>query len=307
MKRALEVTFGAILLAFVALAAQFALPQEQGVVGDPIRGGRLYDNWMLALDTPPREGDHPLWQQQESNLRRGVVTWRCAECHGWDYKGVDGAYGPYSTHYTGFPGLDGMIGASHEEVLDWLDGTNNPDHNFLAYTTSTALDNLAAFLRTRQIDSDLLINPATGEAFGDRESGQALFLGNCTDCHGSQGDLINFGTTAAPLFLGDIAVVDPWQTIHKIRFGTATTTRMPAYEEQDWSLGMLADTLAHMQTLRRGDPENTLINPDRAIEIEVESQAQMEPIVWATFAIVIVVFFSVLAGYVSERGSKPEP
>ncbi len=301
MKRALEVTFIALLLAFVALAAQYALPQQQGIVGDPIRGGRLYDNWMLALDTVPAEGDHPLWEQQEFNLRQGVVTWRCAECHGWDYKGVDGAYGPYSSHYTGFSGLDSVIGASHEDVIDWLDGTNNPDHNFLAFTTATAIDNLAAFLRTRQINTDLLIDPATGAALGNREQGSNHFLRECAACHGSQGDLINFGTTLNPIFLGDLAITDPWQTLHKTRFGTATTERMPAYEEQSWTLTMFADTLAHMQTLRRGDPETTLIDPDSQVEIEVDSQGQIEPIVWATFIIVIVVTASVAADYISKR------
>ncbi|MDK1024073.1 MAG: hypothetical protein QGD92_07565 [Gammaproteobacteria bacterium] len=40
------------------------------------RGGRLYDNW-------------------------------CKECHAWDYRGVEGAYGS-GEHYTGIKGIQGM-------------------------------------------------------------------------------------------------------------------------------------------------------------------------------------------------------
>lgn len=304
MKKALEFTFFALLAGFILLAAQQTIPFAQGgVQGDPVAGGRLYDNWMLALDQPPAQGNHPLWDDQDSNTRRGVVTWRCAECHGWDYKGVDGAYGPYSNHYTGFTGLENTVGASHEQVIDWLDGTNNADHNFLAYTNTTALDDLAAFLRTRQIDADLLIDPSTGAALGERTAGRGLYLSTCAECHGSNGDLINFGTTIDPLYLGDLAVADPWQTVHKMRFGTATTSRMPAVEDLDWSLSMVADTLAYMQTLPRGNPDFFTINPDPAEVVAVETQAEIEPLVWATFAIVGIVAISVGWDYFAKRRS----
>ena len=51
--------------------------------------------------------DHPLWQlrpDQTTNTRTGAATWRCKECHGWDYMGVDGQYG-HGPHKTGFPGI----------------------------------------------------------------------------------------------------------------------------------------------------------------------------------------------------------
>jgi len=40
-----------------------------------------------------RPATSPLWATQSSNTRSGKDTWRCKECHGWDYMGVDGAYG----------------------------------------------------------------------------------------------------------------------------------------------------------------------------------------------------------------------
>jgi mono/diheme cytochrome c family protein len=222
-----------------------------------------------------------------------VITWRCVECHGWDYKGADGAYGPYSNHFTGFTGLDGMIGASQDQVLAWLDGTNNPEHNFLHPTNATALNDLAAFLRTMQVNTDLLIDPDTGAALGDNDAGRDLYESACASCHGDNGAKINFGSSLEPLYLGDIAVEDPWQAMHKIRFGSPTTGRMPSSEEENWSLSMAADVLAYMQTLQRGNPDFAILsaNPDQPVP--VEQQARIDPLVWGAFAIMAVVGLSV--------------
>jgi len=68
------------------------------------RGGQLYDNWWkTTIDTEKPKKDHPLWKEQSTNKRSGYDTYRCKECHGWDYRGKDGAYGKGS-HYTGFKG-----------------------------------------------------------------------------------------------------------------------------------------------------------------------------------------------------------
>src|SRR5690606_27665617 len=142
------------------------------VSGDAVRGGKLYDNWMLALDLASPEGNQPLWSLQEPNPRSGVVSWRCAECHGWDYKGADGIYGPASNHYTGFTCLGDMIGAPQSVVEDWLSGAINPSHDFLFYTNPIAIQDLTAFLRTQQVDMDLMISPSSGEALGDIQAGE---------------------------------------------------------------------------------------------------------------------------------------
>jgi hypothetical protein len=162
------------------------------------------------------------------------------------------------------------------------------------------LNNLAAFLRTQQVDTSLLIYPQTGESLGDRDRGRDLYFDSCAKCHGSTGSAINFGTAIDPLYLGDLGVSDPWQTVHKIRFGTATNARMPASEEQDWSLSMVADVLAYLQTLPRGNPDFEVLSsePD---PIQVEAQGQIEPIVWATLAIVIVVAGSVTWQWYQDR------
>jgi thiosulfate dehydrogenase len=304
MKRIVGITFFALLATTSLLAAARGLPPEQGELqGDPIAGARIYDNWILALDLVPPEGNHPLWDNQDSNTRSGVITWRCAECHGWDYKGVDGAYGAYSNHYTGFTGLGDAVGATQEQVISWLDGTVFPEHNFLAYTNSAALNDLAAFLRTRQIDTDLIIDPNNGTALGDRRVGRNIYVDICAACHGDNGQQINFGNGLNPLYIGDMAVADPWQFLHKVRFGTPTSDRMPAYEDEDWSLSMMADVLAYSQILPRGNPEFDIISNGQVAD--VESQGQIEPIIYGGFTILLVVLLSLGWDIYIQRKPKP--
>src|SRR3990170_2753794 len=95
----LLISSGILLIATTGVGAQ-----EEG---DPVRGGLLYDQWWAVLGQDAPEGDQPLWVTQDTNTRSGADTWRCKECHGWDYQGADGAYGSGS-HFTDFPGVFGV-------------------------------------------------------------------------------------------------------------------------------------------------------------------------------------------------------
>jgi thiosulfate dehydrogenase len=54
-------------------------------------GGLLYDMWWRVVPGASEpKSDQPLWSLQSTNKRNGSVTWRCKECHGWDYKGKMG-------------------------------------------------------------------------------------------------------------------------------------------------------------------------------------------------------------------------
>jgi hypothetical protein len=125
--------------------------QPQQLSGSPGRGGQLYDRWWSVLGVDAPAGDQPLWATQTTNTRSGVDTWRCKECHGWDYKGKDGAYGSGS-HATGFPGVMGMAGKDPNEVLAILKGSTSPDHDFSAVMDDQALIDLALFLNQGLID-----------------------------------------------------------------------------------------------------------------------------------------------------------
>src|SRR3990172_8100761 len=85
------------------------------------RGGAVYDNWWKAAGAAEPGGNQPLWSLQSTNTRSGTDTWRCKECHGWDYKGADGVYGSGS-HFTGFKGILAASEMSAEDLTAWLSG-----------------------------------------------------------------------------------------------------------------------------------------------------------------------------------------
>jgi thiosulfate dehydrogenase len=90
------VALSLLLMPPLAAAQQGApLTSESSARYDPdlwdiARGGQLYDNWALALDRELPGESHPSYPPV--GRREGGTTWRCKECHGWDYMGEDGAY-----------------------------------------------------------------------------------------------------------------------------------------------------------------------------------------------------------------------
>jgi len=240
------------------------LPSE---VDKIILGGKLYDNWIRekGVNSPPI--DNPLWLFQiGNNTRTGATTWRCKECHGWDYKGADGAYGSNSSHYTGFPGVRRAgvdINTSESEVADFItNGILNPLtgerlHTFLGLLSEDEITTLAKFIKKGSIETDDYISPFLKFAQGDLVNGETQFLtkpfgvanGNCELCHGTDGQLIDFnGGTPPPLFLGHLARDNPWEVLHKIRFGQAGT-RMTSMFESGLSIEDAIDVLTYTQTL----------------------------------------------------------
>jgi len=215
--------------------------------GDYIGGGVLYDHWMEALGVDAPGGDQPLWKTQTTNTRTGVDTWRCKECHGWDYKGVEGAYGSGS-HKTGFKGVMAAASMSEEDLLAWLDGTKNPDHDFSAFLQEAQLKMVVDFLKKGLADTTQYINADKTITGGVAEHGKELFSGLCQACHGEDGKLLNFGDESAPEFVGTIAKDNPWEFWHKVSFGQPAT-QMPSALKSGWPSQDIADVLAYAQTL----------------------------------------------------------
>lgn len=281
------------MLAFAAVSLlallAAALPVQTPPPADAVRGGQLYDNWYNTLGVTPPESDHPLWSQQQTNPRTGAATWRCQTCHGWDYQGRDGAYSQTTFEYTGFPGVLGVVGMPNQEILNWLNGTANPSHNFSAYLSPEAMLDLVAFLRTKQVNIALLVDYPTQRALGTSESGQPLYAVTCERCHGDDGSQLNFGSASQPVFIGDIGRLDPWRMIHKIRFGHPGSD-MPASEALGWPLQDVADLLAYTQTLPLGQPPPTPQPGGVAVvTVDYSEQGDTTPIVIAAGAILLVI------------------
>jgi thiosulfate dehydrogenase len=206
------------------------------------RGGQIYDEWWSVIEADEPEGTHSSYPA--SGEQTGATTWRCKECHGWDYKGIDGAYDKGSPHYTGIKGVRGVQGIDPTAIIEII---KNDTHGYTEdMIPASAMEKLALFLSFGQIDMDQYIDRATKKARGDPLRGAQYFQTICANCHGFDGKDMNFGDEDKPEYVGTIAVDNPWEALHKIRFGQPGVGMV--------SLSVLAvqdqvDILSYVQTL----------------------------------------------------------
>jgi thiosulfate dehydrogenase len=243
------IRFFPVFIALFFLGVNIVRAQEfQSPAADDVTSGaQLYDKWYAALGKSAPEGNMPLWSSQTANTRSGAETWRCAECHGWDYKGKDGAYSAGS-HYTGFPGVIDTAA----DVAAVLKGATDPGHDFSAYLDDASLNQLAAFIKNGLIDDSQYIDTVTLKTKGgDANHGQNLYETTCAKCHGMDGKLIIFRTEGINESLGAVASRDPYRFLHRTRFGVAGT-EMPIGRELGWTPKDGVDVLAYVQTLPTG-------------------------------------------------------
>ncbi len=228
------------------LAYSQTLPTEPAVAGSVSRGGLLYDRWWRVAELDEPTGDMPIWARQTTNTRSGTDTWRCKECHGWDYMGADGAYGSGS-HFTGFPGVFEAQDKTSDQLVAQLTGEVDSDHDFSVMSDDDIAD-LVAFLREGLVDMSAFIDADKAAIGGDLANGEELFAASCAACHGEDGRAINFHDPAEPEYVGNIAVDNPWEFIHKVRAGQPGTA-MPSAIDAGWSMQDVIDVLAYSQTL----------------------------------------------------------
>jgi len=247
MKRFVFAAFFALVL--VVSGTSFVSAGGMQQTPNVVTGAQLYDKWYAALGVQAPEGNMPIWSRQSTNSRSGAETWRCAECHGWDYRGVDGAYAAGS-HKTGFPSL--MIvtaNLSQEEIVAHLQGANDAQHDFSAYLDEPSMQKLAVFLKEGLVDDSQYIDSASLNVIGgDVEHGKSLFDATCAKCHGADGAKIVFRGEGVDEYLGDVAQRDPYRFLHRTRFGVAGT-EMPVGFSLGWTPADGRDVLAYAQSL----------------------------------------------------------
>ena len=200
-------------------------------------GGRLYDDWQLDTGAQRQALPHPAYPTTAYFANEAALTWRCKECHGWDYQGRAGAYAS-GRHATGIKGIRGMAGSDPQEVLAVL---RNATHRYDAVLRERDLLDLANFVSAGQIDMDTAIERKSARARGDASRAAPYYQTICAACHGADGQRI---ITALPL--GRVARNNPWESLHKI-FNGHPNEKMPALRELDRQL--LVDILAHLQSL----------------------------------------------------------
>ncbi|WP_428609123.1 cytochrome c [Sedimenticola sp.] len=199
------------------------------------RGGMLYDKWYKVIDVEKPKTTHALYPKEG---KKAKDSWRCKECHGWDFMGKDGAYAKGS-HFTGIKGIQGAAGKPVSEIVALL---KDPKHGYADKMAMADLNDLAMFVSKGQVNMDDYIDRATKKVKGDPVNGKQMFETACAKCHGEKGLLPkDMGET-----LGDNASGNPWEHLNKILNGQPAE-KMPAlraFTRQD-----VLDIAAYAQTL----------------------------------------------------------
>lgn len=205
------------------------------------RGGQLYDKWWEVVEVDAPKTTHPAYPA--AGKQKGAATWRCKECHGWDYKGKDGAYGK-GGHFTGIKGINTTTGMNAQKLHDIvMDKTHGYTETMFPHS---AMEKLVLFILRGQVDMDKYIDRQTKKARGNPSRGGAFFQTVCAICHGFDGKTINFRNDKNPEYVGTVANKNPWEALHKIRNGQpgVPMISLAALSEQDH-----VDILAYAQTL----------------------------------------------------------
>lgn len=184
-------------------------------------GGQLYSDWPRVLLFRGPFTKHPLWTGSAAALN--TETWRCVNCHGWDYRGSAGVGGDLGV-VPNVPGLRHLVGASRRTVAD---GIRHQNHGFAAEQLSAdALSYLVGFL----IDGQRAVVDLAArarESGADVKAGAERYRDVCQVCHGPTGSQLNLGTERSPATLQTLAQTNPWKFLHGMRFGHAGV--MPAF------------------------------------------------------------------------------
>ncbi|MQX38296.1 c-type cytochrome [Roseospira navarrensis] len=173
------------------LAYMQALPARP-LIAAIVRGGRLYDTWSVEAGRAVPEGWHPAWPEDrraEAESAGGAAleraqahSWRCASCHGWDYRGRDGV--AIGGAPPPFAGIHGMDGAPPEDIMAVL---TDETHGFGRLLSRRDLMDLATFVSRGQIDMAPWIHPDTGHVLADAAAYEGHYQTICATCHGSDG------------------------------------------------------------------------------------------------------------------------
>ncbi len=201
------------------------------------RGGKLYDKWWAVTGQDAPEEANPAYPAEGAYSGKKGADWRCKECHGWDYRGADGAYGS-GKHHTGIKGIGGAAGGDPEAVLKVLADAN---HGYDKLLDGSDLSDLAMFVVHGQTNADDFIDAASKTPKGNAEQGAAYYNTVCANCHGKDG---KEPEDMEPL--GALAAGNPWEVLHKVMNGQPDEN-MPAMRAFDPQVA--ADILAHVATL----------------------------------------------------------
>ncbi|MDH5184050.1 MAG: c-type cytochrome [Gammaproteobacteria bacterium] len=208
MRRCLHTYKLLILLALLPFTS-YAVDMEEIA-----EGGRIYDKWWVEMELSKPTTTHSAYPK--AGKQTGANTSRCKECHGWDYRGREGAYSKGS-HFTGIKGIQAYSGGSENKVFEILKDKN---HQYDKVMLDGALKTVAKFVVHGQIDMAKYIDAKSKKVNGNARKGKTLFRDNCADCHNKDGRAFNLAhDDGVTEYIGTIANKNPWETLHKVRNG----------------------------------------------------------------------------------------
>lgn len=200
------------------------------------RGGQLYDKWYAVVGVEEPTSSHPLYPTDKKYAQEPKSNWRCKECHGWDYMGVDGAYNS-GKHATGIRGINGAAGRDVGEIVVLL---KDETHGYGDKLSDADLQDLALFVSEGQVDMNAYIDRMGKKPKGDAAKGAAYFNTMCATCHGKEGKEPNKMKPFAK------QMSNPWEVMHKILNGQPDE-EMPALRALDPQV--VVDIMSYMATL----------------------------------------------------------
>jgi thiosulfate dehydrogenase len=203
-----------------------------------MRGGLLYDKWYKVIGEKAPGEKHPLYPADGKYASKASSNWRCKECHGWDYKGKDGAYSE-GKHYTGIKGINGMYGGDPANVVALL---KDSKHGYGDKLEDADLQDLANFVTKGQMDTGKYIDSGTKmPKNGNSAKGAAYYNTICAKCHGMDGTEPDDMKKSLGKQMGN-----PWEVMHKIMNGQPDE-EMPALRALDPQVTV--DIMSHITTL----------------------------------------------------------
>lgn len=137
-----------------------------------------------------------------------------------------------------------MVGADPEAIHETImDKTHRYTEEMIPHS---AMEKLSQFVSLGQMDMDLYVERNTKKARGFAQRGAAMFQTICAVCHGFDGRAMNFKNDKNPEYVGTVAQKNPWEFIHKARFGQpgVVMVGLVSLPTQD-----IVDPLAYAQTL----------------------------------------------------------
>ena len=152
------------------------------------------------------------------------------------------------SHYTGIAGVFNTQTDTPEDLHNSLTGKNTK-HDFSNFLTESQLWNLVKFLREGQAAIELVINEH-GQAKGEPARGKVLYESQCSSCHGSDGDTLDFkGKKDGVQGVGWLAKENPQESIHKIRWGHPGSDMPSMIIDEGLSEQEAIDILTYSQSL----------------------------------------------------------